>query len=170
MTQPQTRRMSDFAMTRSADGREQDSRIVDDRPPLDNWSPASVLETPPNHGEFAYRWISEFVNGVGSPQHVQSALREGYQRVTISELPESFIVDEDRGDGYARVGGLILMRLPTRFARQRQAHYAKRSREAVSAVNALQGVAGKDAVYEDRGSRVLTGSDGIDAIRTMSKG
>jgi hypothetical protein len=135
------------------------------------WSPATALETPPPSGGYVFRWIAEYVNGSPMARNVQQALREGYERVTISELPENFMVDEDtKGDGYARTGGLILMRLPEDFARQRMRYYHRRSGEALQAANELQGVAGKNAVYEDRGSRTLTGADGAAALRTMAKG
>lgn len=135
---------------------------------MDRWSPSSVLEVPPSTGEYRYRWIAEYVNGQSMSRNVSSALREGYERVRISELPDTFIVDEDLGDGFARVGGLILMRLPEAFAKQRQEHYLKRSAEAVHGANALQGVAGKNAVHEDRGTRTLSGSEAGAALQRMS--
>lgn len=163
-------RPTDHDRTASAKSRAVDNRVVDERPPLDNWSPASVLATPPSTGEWRYRWIAEFVNGAYLSNNVQSALREGYVRVRIDDLPEEFVVDEDtRGDGYARQGGLILMRFPQKFARQRQEYYARRSRDAIQSANQLQGVAGKDAVYEDRGNRSVTGREAAQALNAMTR-
>lgn len=136
---------------------------------MDRWSPANVLETPSHTGEYRFRWIAEYVNGTHVPRNVQMALREGYERVRISELPEDFLVDEDRGDGYARTGGLILMRLPEAFARQRQEHYLKKSKAAVAGANELQGIAGRDAVEEDRGTRTLDGAAAGQALARMSQ-
>ena len=136
---------------------------------MDRWSPANVLETPPNTGEYRFRWVAEYVNGAHTPRNVQMKLREGYERVRMSELPEDFLVDEDRGDGYARTGGLILMRLPEKFAQQRQEHYLRRSMDAVRGANELQGVAGRDAVEEDRGTRTLDGVEAGQALASMSQ-
>ena len=84
-------------------------------------------------------------------------------------LKEDVLVDEDKGDGYARPGGLILMRLPEAFAQQRQQHYLGRSKEAVRGANELQGLAGRDAVEEDRGTRTLDGREAGQALATMSQ-
>lgn len=173
--QPQSRRVggarpTDRERTRAADSRATDTRARDERPPMDAWAPSTALAVPQSHGDYVFRWIAEYVNGVHTPNTVNGALREGYTRVRIDELPEDFIVDEDLGDGYARTGGLILMRLPKHFAKQRRDYYRKRSRSALQAANELQGVAGKDAVSEDRGTVTLSGSDAANAIRSMSQG
>jgi hypothetical protein len=152
------------------------SRAADDtrtleRPKMDAWSPASALEMPTGGGDYRFRWIAEYVNGVHTPRNVQTAIREGYERVRITELPDDFIVDEDvKGDGYARTGGLILMRLPETFALQRERYYSGRSKEALEGANVLQGIAGKNAVYEDRGTRTLSGADAGAALKSMSRG
>lgn len=160
---------SDAERTRSADSRAMDSTATKERPPMDRWSPANVLETPPQAGEYRFRWIAEYVNGTHVPRNVQMALREGYERVKIDALPEDFLVDEDRGDGYARTGGLILMRLPEHFAKQREEHYLNRSKSAVNGANELQGLAGHNAVAEDRGTRSLQGAEAGQALASMSQ-
>lgn len=143
--------------------RASEERVTMERPSIDRWSPATALETPPPTGGFSYRWIAESVNGEMTPRNVQMAIREGYIRVTINELMENhpdFVacVEEDvRGDGMARTGGLILMRMPEEFAKQRRAHYRNQSREASRAANTLQGIASADQVVEDR-SRQLVGA------------
>jgi hypothetical protein len=164
-----TPRKTDADRTRSSDSRSADNTAAKERPPMDCWSPANVLETPSNTGEYRYRWIAEYVNGSHTPRNVQMALREGYERVHIDALPEDFLVDEDRGDGYARTGGLILMRLPEHFAQQRQNHYLKRSQNSVQGANELQGLAGRDAVEEDRGTRSLSGAEAGQALASMSQ-
>lgn len=140
-----------------------------DRPFMDNWSPPSMLETPPDTPEYTFRWVREYVNGAPDNRNVQMRLREGYVRVNIADLPDEllFIVDEDeRGDGFARTGGLILMKLPQKFAEQRRAYYRRRAIDAALSADVLQGVAGRDFVSEDRGSR---GVEGPDAGRLMQQ-
>ncbi len=164
-----TQKRTDRDRTRSADTRATDSTAALERPSMDSWSPASVLETPPATGEYRFRWVAEYINGSHVPRNVQMALREGYERVRITELPEDFLVDEDKGDGCARTGGLILMRLPEAFALQRERHYLNRSQSAVNGANELQGLAGRDAVAEDRGTRTLEGAAAGQALQNMSQ-
>lgn len=160
---------SDKSRSSAAKGRASDETRTMERPSVDQWAPSNVLELPPNTDEYRYRWIAEYVNGQHVPRNVQSAIREGYQRVHISELSEGFIVDEDvKGDGFARTGGLILMKLPEEFAKQREAYYLKRSVDGLRGANVLQGVAGRDAVSEDRGTRTLSGAEAGAALRNMS--
>lgn len=159
---------SDRSRTSAAKSRAADSTAVRERPSMDHWSPSNVLEVPKSSGEYRFRWIAEYVNGQHMSRNVSSALREGYQRVNISELPEDFVVDEDTGDGFARVGGLILMRLPEEFAKQREEYYSNRSAESVRGANVLQGVAGNAAVAEDRGTRTLSGAEAGAALKQMS--
>jgi hypothetical protein len=150
--------------------RETDDTSYWERANMQNWAPSSQLELPPNDAQYVYRWISEYVNGSMMTTRLTKAKREGWQFVQIDDLPEGFIVDEDtKGDGLARVGGLIMARLPRRFAEQRKAHYARRSAEALDGANQLQGVAGKNAVKEDRGTRSLDGPAAGNALRTMAQ-
>lgn len=177
-------RMADFmariesgeAVSRAPRERGQDvrSRVLDDtrrleRPALDEYSPPSVLEVPKSP-DYDYRWVAEWVNGSQTPRNVQMRIREGYQRVPISALPEDFMVDEDdKGDGWARTSGLILMRVDKAQNAKRRQFYERRSRSRLNAANELQGLAGKDAVQEDRGTRALTGAEAGAALQRMSQ-
>lgn len=149
------------------------SRVTDDtkrkeRLSLDVYRPPNQLEVPQD-AEYEYRWVAEWVNGTQTPRAVQERLREGYVRVLAEDLPEDFLVDEDSfGDGYARTTGLILMRIHKDHANLRRAYYRRLSQERVTSANALQGVAGRDSVSEDRGSRSLTGAEAGQVLRQMS--
>lgn len=139
---------------------------------MDNWSPPNMLEVPPDDGEFTYRWVREYVNGVQDSRNVQMRLREGYVRVNTADLPDElmFVVDEDvKGDGVARTGGLILMKFPLRLQQQRRDHYRQRASQASRAADALQGVAGRDYVHEDRGTRGLEGKDAGRMLQQLSQ-
>lgn len=150
------------------------SRVMDDtkrleRQSMDYYAPPNQLRTP-DDPEYHFRWIAEHVNGQHMPRNVQMRLQEGYIRVRMDELPEDFMVDEDvKGDGYARTGGLILMRLPVSRKLQRDAYYARKSRERANSVDELQGIAGRNAVREDRGTRSLTGAEAGRALANMSQ-
>ncbi len=150
--------------------RASDDTKTNQRPAMSQWSPASALAMPKINGDYRLRWITEYVNGVHTPRNVQTALREGYERVPVSDFTETFICDEDiHGDGFARTGGLILMKIPNEFAEQREAYYRSRSADALSGANTLQGVAGSNAVYEDRGTRSLSGSEAGAALRNLNQ-
>lgn len=150
------------------------SRVMDDtkrleRQSMDYYAPPNQLRTP-DDPEYHFRWIAEHVNGQHMPRNVQMRLQEGYIRVRMDELPEDFMVDEDvKGDGYARTGGLILMRLPVSRKLQRDAYYARKSKERANSVDELQGIAGRNAVRKDRGSRSLTGAEAGRALANMSQ-
>jgi hypothetical protein len=150
------------ARTRSEHSRAKDDRAVEsERPPLDMWSPSTALETPPDAGGYRYRWVREMVNGTPDNRNVQGYIREKWERVRIADLDEYWQAgceEDERGDGYARTGGLILMKTPLEYVAQREAHYRARSQSAVGAANELQGLAARDSFEEDR-SRGLTGRD-----------
>ena len=150
--------------------RETDDTSYWERANMQSWAPSSQLELPPNDEQYVFRWVAEYVNGNLMTNRLTKAKREGWQFVLIDDLPEGFVVDEDiKGDGIARVGGLIMARLPRKFAEQRRAHYARRSAEALDGANQLQGIAGKNAVKEDRGTRSLDGPAAGNALRDMAQ-
>lgn len=145
-----------------------DTRVLETAS-MDAYKPPNVLEVPKDP-DYHYRWIAEFVNGQQTPRNVQQRIREGYHRVQIADLPEDFIVDEDmRGDGFARSSGLILMRVSKTARAQRDRYYRQRSEERLNAADELQGVAGKNAVREDRGTRTLTGAEAGRALASFGQ-
>jgi hypothetical protein len=161
---PESKRTSG-SKTRMAD---ETARL--ERDDLDTWAPPSMLTLPPNDDYWVYRWVSEYVNGSFMTQRLNAAKRDGYEFVRIDELPEGFIVDEDmKGDGIARVGGLIMARMPRRKAELRKAYYERRSAEMLSGANQLQGIAGKDSFEENRGTRALDGRAAGEALRRMAQ-
>jgi len=160
---PREREHTQLNRTRSADDTHRMERMS-----LDFYKPPNQLEVP-SDGQNHYRWAAEYVNGSHTPNQVNDRLREGYVRVTKESLPEDFLVDEDdRGDGFARMSGLILMRIPVERKMARDAYYQKRSQQRLLSADELQGVAGSSAVREDRGSRSLTGAEAGRALKQMT--
>lgn len=166
-----TRERTDKDRTSASRDRAAQDTVRMERPSIEQWSPATALETPPPTGGYRYRWIAETINNEPNTRNVQMAIREKYVRVTIDELFENhpdFIVDEDtRGDGYARSGGLLLMKVQEEIARQREQFYLKRSREGANAANTLQGIKASDAVVDDR-SRRLEGAQAARGVASTS--
>ena len=160
---PREREEVTTSMSRKTD----DSKYLE-RLAIDHYSPPNQLEVPTDH-EYHYRWVAEWVNGSQTPRGVNERLREGYVRVMAQDLPEDFLVDEDTfRDGYARTTGLILMRITHERKSLRDKYYANLSRERLGSANELQGVAGRDSVKEDRGSRSLSGAEAGRALQQMS--
>lgn len=150
-------------------GRAGDSSVRMERQSMDYYSPPNQLQVP-RDPEYHYRWVAESVNGSQTPRNVQQRLQEGYARVRADQLPEDFLVDEDiKGDGLARTSGLLLMRIPLSRKRARDDFFTRRSRERANSVDELQGVAGSNALREDRGTRSLTGAEAARALQRMSQ-
>lgn len=167
---PAPRERSSQTRAGAARSRETDDTSYWERANMHSWAPSSQLELPQNDAQYVYRWIAEYVNGNLMTNRLTKAKREGWQFVAVDELPEGFVVDEDiKGDGLARVGGLLMARLPRKFAEQRKRYYSQRSAQALDGANQLQGIAGKHMVEEDRGTRSLDGSAAGDALRSMAR-
>lgn len=168
---PAPRERTDVQARAGADrARETDETSYWERASMDSWSPTNQLQLPENDPQYVYRWIAEYVNGNHMATRLGKARREGWQFVLTDDLPEGFVVDEDiKGDGLARIGGLIMARLPRRAAEARRKYFSRRSAEALNGANTLQGVAGRNMVEEDRGTRTLDGSAAGDALRSMAR-
>ena len=154
----------------SSKSREADATENMEREDLNYYAPPSQIKLPESDPHWVYRWITEYVNGVYTPQRLNRARAEGYQFVRVDDLPEGFYVDEDhKGDGLARYGGLVLARLPRQKAEARRRYYQARSQESLRGANQLQGIAGKDTVEENRGTRTLDGRAAGEALRSMTQ-
>lgn len=161
---PREREMSQEGRSRAHDDTAHMERL-----PMDFYAPPGQLEVPKSQ-QYYYRWIAESVNGMATPTNVQKRIREGFERVKMQDLPEDFIVDEDhRGDGFARNSGLILMRIPHQKKAAIDRYYLKKSAERLAGADELQGIAKRDYVREDRGSRTLSGRDAQDVLSAMSQ-
>lgn len=163
-------RPTESKRTSGAKSRATDETAMRERDDLDTWAPPSMLTLPHNDDYWVYRWVTEYVNGAYMAQRLSAAKRDGYEFVRIDELPEGFIVDEDmKGDGIARVGGLVMARMPRRKAQLRKAYYERKSAEMLNGANQLQGIAGKDSFEENRGTRSLDGRAAGEALRQMAQ-
>lgn len=129
--------------TRDSEGRQLEASEHLARPKQAKWTPATALQLPVDDG-FDYRWVREYTNGEMDTTRMSRMMREEWTVVPIDEMPPGFVVDPDlHGDGYARHGGLILMRLPKEVAALRRAYYAKRRAAVTNGADELQGVANK---------------------------
>jgi len=104
------------------------------------WAPPSRLDAPPAPEGYKHRWIRSEINGFEDKQHVYGRLREGYELVRADELPEEYrnmlpSLDEGRHAGVVSVGGLMLARIPIETAQERDAHFRRKAREQLEAVD-----------------------------------
>lgn len=69
--------------------------------------------------------------------NVHKRRQEGYELVRAEEYPEWFgpVVDEGRNAGTIGVGGLVLARIPTELADQRNHHYQGVTNNQMEAVD-----------------------------------
>jgi hypothetical protein len=89
---------------------------------------------------FQHRWIRAEINGFDDKQHVFGRLREGYELVRNEELPEEYrdtlpTIEDGKHAGVISVGGLLLARIPNETLAERNAHYNRKAREQISAVD-----------------------------------
>jgi hypothetical protein len=104
------------------------------------WAPPSRLDAPPAPAGFQHRWIRAEINGFNDKQHVFGRLREGYELVRNEELPDEYrdtlpTIEDGRHAGVVSVGGLLLARIPNETLAERNAHYNRKAREQISAVD-----------------------------------
>lgn len=152
-----------------AKSRSKDDTRMQDRPETYQYSPSAQL-TVPIDPDYVYRWCAEYVNGEYRAATIQRHMQDGYVRVLMEQLPEDFLLfDPTDKENATRYGGLILMRVPRFKHEARRNYYEKQSKERLSAANELQGIAGRDSVEEDRGTRTLTGEDAARALHAMNQ-
>ena len=104
------------------------------------WAPPSRLDAPPAPEGYKHRWIRAEINGFEDKQHIYGRLREGYELVRADELPEEYrnmlpSLDEGKHAGVVSVGGLMLARIPIETAQERDAHFRRKAREQLEAVD-----------------------------------
>jgi hypothetical protein len=100
------------------------------------WTPPSTLDAPPAPAGYRHRWIRAELLGQDDSRNVASRLREGFEFVRADEYPEQNFPTEDKGKyaGIIGVGGLVLARIPEEIARQREAYFAKQTKEKDDAI------------------------------------
>ena len=133
-------------MTRTTTSRIDDTREMQTREFDDVFEEQDWLSIPPSvkarfDGEgMALRWIRVSLKGKDDYQNVGKRLSEGWQFVTVEEVPEmvnsSVVREEGRYTGAICRGDLALAKMTKARAKSRQEFYENKSREMVDAVNA----------------------------------
>jgi hypothetical protein len=98
------------------------------------WRPVRKLETPEPPPGYKYRWIRESMMGQEDRSNVSRRIREGWELVRGSDLPEDFSLPtmdgNGRHEGVVYNEGLLLAKIPVETIEERQAYYGSKAQEA----------------------------------------
>jgi len=104
----------------------------------ETWTPASLLPDPHPQDGVSFKWVRVSSMGESDPTNYSKKIREGWQPVTIEEVPElaHLVIDPSpKFEGKLEVGGLLLCKMPKSMVEQRNAHYLKNSQDAQASVD-----------------------------------
>lgn len=115
--------------------RAQETREAEERP--NSWKPSSLLPVPLPQNGYTFRWIRTSAFGKTDNKNVSARIREGWEPVLASEVPELQIMsDKDsRFPENVEVGGLMLCKTANENVTARNAYYAKRAADQMSTVD-----------------------------------
>jgi len=127
-------------MSRSAESRE-----LNTREQYEEYQEPNMLDIPEstrirfaNEG-MTLRWIRINLRGQDDYKNVGKKVQEGWQFVTVDEVPEmqhtSFVREGGRYEGTVCRGDLALAKMPLAKSQSRQRYYENKSAEMVEAVN-----------------------------------
>jgi len=140
--------------------RANSTRSKTERPKV--WVPPSSLDAPPAPDGFRYRWIRAESVGFQDTKNISGRLREGYELVRAEEVENSSdypVLDEGKYKGVIGVGGLLLAKVPTEIAKQRQEYMTDRHKQRDEAVknDLMKEQDQRMPINVDRQSRVTFG-------------
>lgn len=116
--------------SRSAETRDSQTR----RTP---WAPPSMLDAPTPPPGYQFRWIREATRGIDDKSNMSKRIREGYEPVRAEDFPEfeAPTIDSGSNSGVIGVGGLILAKVPTETAEERNAYFRGQAESAMQGVD-----------------------------------
>ena len=156
-----TEQNSDNAHTRKS----RESETHDKQARRQPWRPVRKLETPQPPEGYEYRWIRESRLGVEDKANVARRIREGWELVRGSDLPDEYsypIAETGRHAGLVYSEGLLLAKIPTETREERNAYYEDQTARKKDALdNNMFNETRKDGRYvkydSDRKSNVTFG-------------
>jgi hypothetical protein len=115
--------------------RELEDRELSTRPK--SWAPPETLPEPDKQPGFEYRWIRVSTLNQADPRNVSAKLREGWEPVGIGEQPKFRLLADpnSRYKDNIEIAGLLLCKTPVEFVEQRNAYYAKKTKDDADAVD-----------------------------------
>lgn len=90
--------------------------------------------------EYELRWIRWMVNGVEDYKNLSHREKEGYEFVTVDELPKSYlssikVANTLNRPGLVTYGDLCLMKVDKDLRESRQKYYDQKTSDQIAAVN-----------------------------------
>lgn len=126
------------------------------------WQPASTLPEPDKQPGYTYRWVRVSTLGAADARNLSSAMREGWEPVSISEQPQfKLLIDPDsRFKDNIEVAGLLLCKTPDEFMVQRREHFSKMTEAQSESVdnNFMRENDPRMPLFRERKSRTSFGS------------
>ena len=106
----------------------------------DEWTPPALLPTPPDHPDWAHRWVRTAILGQADRQNVSTRFREGWEPAPADDpLYAEFQHFADSTTpwgqkGVIEVGGLMLCRASKSKMRSRDRYHAQQAESQMAAV------------------------------------
>lgn len=96
-----------------------------------SWQPPQLLPDPTPQDGYVFKWVrSVFDRNRDDKANYNKRLREGWEPVQVQDHPELMMeIGVTQTSGIVETGGLILCKMPTEFAQQRQAYYQDRTNQ-----------------------------------------
>lgn len=139
--------------------RENETREADMRD--EPWTPPQTLPEPMRKPGFVHRFVRLSITGEVDATNYDMKHREGYRMTLASEQPhiQSTADPRSRFAEGVLVGGLLLMEIPEKRLRERDAYYKKASSAQIEAVdnNYMKESDSRMPVFRDRESKTTFG-------------
>ncbi len=96
-----------------------------------SWQPPQLLPDPTPQDGYVFKWVrSVFDRNRDDKANYNKRLREGWEPVQVQDHPELMMeIGVTQSSGIVETGGLILCKMPTEFAQQRQSYYQDRTNQ-----------------------------------------
>jgi len=126
------------------------------------WAPASLLPDPNPEPGYTFRWVRMSTLNQADPMNVSAKLREGWEPVKASQHPEIQLaaVESDKHRDSVVIGGLMLCKIPTEMAEERDAFYRGQAESQMRSVdnNLMRESDPRMPLFHERKSKVTFGS------------
>lgn len=101
------------------------------------WAPPVLLPDPTPEEGYVFRWIRLSTLGAPDPMNISSKTREGWEPVKASMHPEVALMGTsgNRFTDSIEVGGLLLCKMPSEMAKQRDEYYANQAKQQMTSVD-----------------------------------
>lgn len=151
--------MTEITKPRSQDTRQSAERIAA------TWRPASDLPEPTPQPGWVFRWIRTSYMNAPDPRNVSTARREGWVPCLAKDHPEIDLSFDSRAASQGsnqniEIGGLMLCKLPTEVANQRDAYFQNATKMQTESVdrNYMRENDPRMPLFSDRKSSTSFGS------------